>query len=62
MSLWVSLLGVNEAWEENWVANEEDWRVVTDDVPNAIVRVEFDCETAWVTSGVRGTAFSTYQK
>jgi hypothetical protein len=30
MCLWISLLSVNEARKENWIANEEDWRVVSD--------------------------------
>ena len=30
MCLRVSLLGVNEAWKEHWVTNEEDGGIVTD--------------------------------
>jgi hypothetical protein len=40
----VSLLSVDEAREENWITNEEDWSVVADYVPDTIVGVEFYSE------------------
>lgn len=58
--LWISLLGVNEAWEENWIPNEENWRVVTNNIPNTIVCVEFNSETSWITRCVGTTALTTY--
>lgn len=59
VSLWISLLSVDEAREENRVADEEDGRVVADDIPNAIVGVELDSEAAGIACCVSRTAFTT---
>lgn len=42
MGDWVSLLGMDEAREEYWITDEEDGCVVADQIPVAILRVEFD--------------------
>lgn len=46
VGLGISLLGVDEGGEENGIPDEEDRRVVADDIPHAVVGVEFDGETA----------------
>lgn len=45
VSGWVTLLGVNETWEQNGIANEENRSVVSNQVPVAIFSVEFHGET-----------------
>lgn len=59
MRLWISLLSMNEAWEKNWIANEEDRRVVSNDIPNAVISVELDSITARIACRISGTAFTT---
>ena len=46
----ISLLGVNEAGEEERIPDEEDWSVVAHHVPVALLRVKLDSEAA-VTKG-----------
>lgn len=58
----VSLLRVNEAREQNRVPDEEDRRVVAHQVPNAVLGVELQSETAWVAKGVSGTAFARFER
>jgi hypothetical protein len=42
----VSLLGVNEAWEEDGITNEENRSIVSDNVPISIFSVELDGKTS----------------
>ena len=35
VSYWITFLSVNERWEENRVANEEDRSVVADQIPGS---------------------------
>lgn len=58
MGLWVAFLGVNEAREEDGVADEENRRVVADDVPDALIGVEFDGEAAGIARSVSAAAFT----
>jgi hypothetical protein len=58
MSLWVSLLSVDEAREKNWIANEEDWSVVSNDIPHAVIGVELDCKSARIACCISRTAFA----
>jgi len=44
----VPLLGMDEAGEENWVPDEEDRGVVSDQIPNAILGVELDCKSSGI--------------
>jgi hypothetical protein len=30
MGGWISLLGMDEAWEQDWIADKEDWSVISD--------------------------------
>lgn len=39
---------MNEAWKQNWIANKENWCIIANQIPNAIIRVEFNSKTAWV--------------
>lgn len=56
--LGVSLLRVDEAREEDGVADEEYGGVVPDQVPDAVLGVEFDGETPRVAYRVRRSHFS----
>ena len=47
-SLRVSLLGVDEIRELDWVLNEENWSVVSNDVVVSFFGVKFDSETSWI--------------
>ena len=50
--LWVSLLCVDEERELGRIAEEEDWGVIVDPVPVALLGVKLDSETSGVTSSV----------
>lgn len=52
VGLRVSLLGVDERWEQNRITNEEDRRVVANQIPNAIVGVKLNSESSWITSSI----------
>jgi hypothetical protein len=43
------------------LTNEEDRRVVANQIPDAIVGVEFHSESAWISHGVGRATFATYQ-
>lgn len=58
VSLGIPLLRVDEAREEDRVANEEDRRVVANQVPDALVGVEFQGEAARIARRVGGAAFA----
>lgn len=60
VSLWISFLRVDEAWEEHRVANEEDWRIVADQIPNSVLGVEFGCETTRIAKSVSRSALAAY--
>ena len=49
---WVSLLCVDKAGEESRVSNEEDWCVVTDQVPVTFFSVELDGKPSWISCRV----------
>jgi len=59
MGGWVTLLGVDEVWELGWVSQEEDWGVVGNHVPVALIGSELDGETTWVTSAIVRTRLTT---
>lgn len=44
---------------QNGVANEENGRIVADQIPNTLLGVEFDSKTAWITSRIGRTRFTT---
>jgi hypothetical protein len=58
VSLWVSLLSVDEAREKNWITNEEDGRVVADKIPHAVIGVELNGITTRIACCVGRTAFA----
>lgn len=37
----ISLLRMYETREKEWILDEENWRIITDEIPNTIVGVEF---------------------
>lgn len=47
----ISLLSVNEHWEEHGVADEEDGSVVPDDIPVAFLCVELDSKATGIPGG-----------
>lgn len=55
---WVPLLRVNETGEQDRISNEKYRRVIADKIPNAIIRVEFHCESSWIANRVGTSAFS----
>lgn len=50
MRLWLD--GVNEVGKLYRVLNKEDWDIISDYVPVAFVRVEFDCKAPNIADGV----------
>lgn len=58
VSLRISLLRVDEAREQNWIADEEDWRVITNQIPDAIVGVEFQGKASRIASCVGRATFA----
>ena len=52
---WVSLLGMEEIWEFDWVVDEENWSIVSDHIVIAFFGVEFDGKTSWVSDGIWGS-------
>lgn len=52
VSLWVSLLSVDEVWELGWLSQEEDGRVVEDPVTVALSGSDLDRESSWVSGSV----------
>ena len=57
--LWVSLLGVDEVWEFDWILDEEDWGIVSDHVVISFLGVEFDCESSWISVAVVSATLSS---
>ena len=52
MSLRVSFLSVDKAGEQNGVTDEEDGRVIADQVPVAFLSVELDSESPRISNCV----------
>lgn len=57
--LWVSLLGVDEVWEFDWILNEEDWGIVSDHVVISFFGVEFERESSWISVAVVSATLSS---
>lgn len=62
MCLRISLLSVNEAGKQDWITDEENGSVITDQIPNSFIGVEFQSKSAWITSSISRTAFTAYAK
>lgn len=56
---WVSLLGMKEIWELNWIVNEENWSVVSNHVVVALLGVELNGEASWVSDSVWLTSLTS---
>ena len=41
----ISLLCMNKGWKEYRIPDEEDGRIVTDQIPVSFIRIEFDSES-----------------
>lgn len=54
----IAFLGMDEAWKEDGITNEENWCVVSNEIPVAFFSIEFDSESARITRSVSWTAFS----
>jgi hypothetical protein len=59
VSGWVSLLGMEEIWEFNWIIDEENWSVVSNHIVVTFFGIEFDGESSWVSDGISSTSFSS---
>lgn len=59
MSSWVSFLCVNKTWEEDGIADEKDWSVVSDEIPVALLSVKLDSKTARIAGSVSRATFPT---
>lgn len=55
----VSLLGVNEVRELDWVLNEEDWSVVAYHVVVSFFSVELNSEPSRISFSVSCTSFAS---
>ena len=60
MGDWIALLSVDETWEKDRIANEKDRGVVADYIPVSLFGVEFDGETARITSSIGRAALTTH--
>lgn len=60
MSLWVSLLGMDEQWELGWVSDEEDWSVVADEILISLLSVDLDGKSSWISGGIGRSGLSSY--
>ena len=56
----VPLLGVDKTWKQNWVTEEENGRVVSNQIPVAFLCVMFDSESPGITSRVGRSGFATH--
>lgn len=61
MRLRIPLLGVNEAGEQDGITNEEDGGVVANQIPDTVLRVELDGESARITSGIGRSALTAHR-
>merc|ERR1711997_974994 len=61
-SLRVSLLGMDEIWELNWISDEEYRRVVSYHIVVALLSIELKCEASWISVAVVGSTFSCYSR
>ena len=57
-SLWVSLLGMDEIGELDWISDEEDWRVVSYHIVVTLLSIELECEASWISIAVVSSTFS----
>lgn len=61
MRLRITLLRVNEAGEQYGIADEEDRRVVANQIPDTVLRVEFDGETTRIPSGISRSTLTAHR-
>jgi hypothetical protein len=59
VSGWVSLLGMEEIWELNWIIDEENWSVVSNHIIVTFFGVEFHGESSWISDGISRSSFSS---
>ena len=62
MSDWIPLLCMNKAWEEDRISHEEDWGVITHEIPVAIFTVELNGKATRVTSCVSRPRLTTFKQ
>jgi hypothetical protein len=55
---WVSLLGVEEIWELDWVVDEENRGVVSNHIVVTLLSVMLDGKTTWVTITIISTTLT----
>jgi hypothetical protein len=56
---WVSFLGVNKVGKFAGISDEEDWCVVPNHIPIALLSVKLYCKPTGIPFSVRGALFST---
>jgi hypothetical protein len=59
VSGWVSLLGMEEIWELNWIIDEENRGVISNHVVVTFFGVEFDGKSSWISDGISSSSFSS---
>lgn len=59
VSGWVSLLGVKEVWELNWVIDEEDWSIVSNHIIISLLGVKLDGKASWVSDGICSSSLTS---
>ena len=56
---WVSLLGMEEIWELNWIIDEENRGVVSNHIVVTFFGVMLDSESSWISDGISSSSFSS---
>jgi hypothetical protein len=59
MSGGMTLLGVNEMGEFGGIPQEEDWSVVGNDIPVALLGPQLDSKPSWISGKIMGTGLAT---
>lgn len=62
MSSGIPLLSVNKAGKQDWVPDEKDRSIISNQIPIAFLSVEFYGKATWVSSCISTARFSTYKK
>jgi len=56
---WIPFLTMKEIWEFNWVINEEDWSIVANHIVVALLSVEFDSKSTWISHCISSTSLTS---
>ena len=61
-SLRVSLLGMDEIWELDWISDEEYRRVVSYHIVVTLLSIELECEASWISVAVVSSTLSGHSR